>query len=96
MRGREWTQLIRSAMLVAVLLLAQSAVATHLDLDDSHPAGDSCALCTGASVQGAANVAAVAVLDAIAPTTPVPAEAQVLRFASRQGEFHARGPPRAS
>jgi hypothetical protein len=83
-------------MLVAVLLLAQAAVASHLDLDDSHAAGDSCALCAGSSVLGAANVASVVSFDVIVARAPAPAEEPVLRVLHRRSHFHARGPPAAS
>jgi len=89
-------QLIRSAMLVAVLLLSQAAVAAHVDLDDSHPAGESCALCAGNSVLGAGNVGVVAHCDVVWRSVLSAPLAQVGFSQLHRGFFLARGPPAAS
>jgi hypothetical protein len=89
-------RLIRSATLVAVLLLAQAAVATHVDFEDSHPAGEVCALCAGQAALGAGNVGLV-----VAPYEPARAEQPAALLQSPVSRFHhrfflARGPPAVS
>jgi hypothetical protein len=95
-RSREIHRLIRNATLVAVLLFAQAAVAAHVDLDDSHPAGDSCALCAGHSVLGTGNVGGVTQTDAVALEVQFPAVEQARESQSHRCYFLARGPPAAS
>jgi hypothetical protein len=89
-------RLIRSALLVAALLLAQAATATHLDLDDSHAGGDSCALCAGQSVQGAGNVGAVSPILAVAGAPPQFPVERSFQPVFRGTCFRARGPPAVS
>ena len=89
-------QLIRSAMLVAVLLIAQAGVAAHVDVDDSHPTGETCALCAGASVLGSANVGAAVQFHATAHVAPALAGEPNRHGESRHIHFLARGPPSAS
>jgi hypothetical protein len=95
-RSRELGRLIRSAILVAVLLLAQVAVAAHFDLDESHPAGDSCALCAGHSVLGAGNVGVTASSQILVREVPLAPLEQTARPESHRSSFLARGPPAAS
>jgi len=89
-------RLIRSATLVAVLLLAQAAVAAHFDLDDSHPSGDACALCAGHSVLGAANVGAIAICAGVACAEPPLPRVQSSASQAHRSFFLARGPPAAA
>lgn len=89
-------QLIRSAMLVAVLLLSQAAVAAHVDLDDSHSTGTDCALCAGYSVLGAGNVGVVAAFDIVWHAAPAAPLTQDAIPQLHRSFFHARGPPAAS
>lgn len=96
MRSRELMRLIRSAALVAVLLLAQAAVAAHIDLEDSHPAGDVCALCAGHSVLGSGNVGVVAACDVVSAAVPAAAPEQRSESQAHRSCFLARGPPGAS
>jgi hypothetical protein len=70
----------RVLALVAVMLVAQATAASHLDLDDTHPAGESCGLCAGLGVFGAANVGA-------ALTLPPPIAGAAIE------QFHATAPP---
>jgi len=95
-RSRELIRLIRSAALVAVLLLAQAAVAAHIDFEDSHPAGDVCALCAGHSVLGSGNVGVVAACIVISPVAPSSAPEQNSESPAHRSYFLARGPPAAS
>ena len=96
MRSGELMRLIRSAALVAVLLLAQAAVAAHIDLEDSHPAGEVCALCAGHSVLGAGNVTVVAIGDVVSRhEPPAPLELKPVSRPHRRS-FFARGPPAAA
>jgi hypothetical protein len=95
-RRQDVFQLIRSAALVAVLLLSQAAAAAHVDLDDSHSNGEDCVLCAGHSVLGAGNVGVVATFDLVLRAVPaaplsLPSVAQLHR-----SFFLARGPPAAS
>ncbi len=96
MRSRELLRLIRSAALVATLLLAQAAVAAHIDLEDSHSAGEACVLCAGHSVLGAANVAVVTTFNVLSRVEPLAALEQIPVTQSHRSHFLARGPPAAS
>jgi hypothetical protein len=89
-------RLIRSAFLVAALLLAQAATAAHFDLDDSHPPGDSCALCAGHAALGAGNVGTAALAEGILPASPPMPGVQTFKPQSHRSFFFARGPPAAS
>lgn len=96
MRSRELAKLIRTTAIVAMLVFAQAAVAAHVDLADSHPAGEECALCAGHSVLGAGNVAVSLPVEAEAAAPPIVGHA-CLRAPDRRIERRfARGPPRTS
>jgi len=95
-RARGLKGLPRLLALAAVLIVVQATAAAHLGLDDSHPAGETCALCVGAGVLGAANVGASFELGGI---TRAPAEfhpAPVPNLVRRIGHGLIRGPPQAS
>lgn len=88
--------MFRVAAVLAVLVFAQAAVATHVDVDASHTAGESCALCAGFSVLGAGIAGAVSIpVHFAAAEAPVPQQ-RVFRPVSRSRFFLARGPPAAS
>jgi methionine-rich copper-binding protein CopC len=89
-------RLIRSATLVAVLLLAQAAVAAHVDLEDSHPAGEACALCAGHSLLGSGNVGVMATFDVVSSVEPRALFDQGAVSQDHRSFFLARGPPTAS
>lgn len=96
MRRPEFMRLIRSAALIAALLLAQAVAASHVEFADSHPAGECCAVCVGHSVLGTGNVGGIALPQvAVVAAPPVPAE-QASRQRIHRAFFLARGPPTAS
>ena len=54
---RNWSQSALSVIAsIAILLFAQVVVAGHADFDDSHPAGETCAICVAHAQLGSANV----------------------------------------
>jgi hypothetical protein len=89
-------KLLHVAALVAVLVLAQAVELGHLELDDSHPSGEVCALCVGLATLGAGNVSAP-------PHVPVQMQRpegvkyeQRHRLDKRVERPFARSPPQAS
>lgn len=88
--------LMRRAILVAALLLAQASAATHVDLDDTHPAGDVCEFCVGLSTLGAALPGSVPAFDAIVEPQDAGSTATVVSFTQCVERCSARGPPKAS
>lgn len=62
-RSNSPLKLLRGAVLVAVLLVMQTAVLSHVDSDDAHPGADTCVLCVGVSTLGAADVATPVVIS---------------------------------
>jgi hypothetical protein len=96
MRRRRLLDHFRIAAVLAVLVLAQSAVAAHLELDDSHPAGESCALCAGISVLGAGNIAATVPVEAVVRSLPSIDYRRGHEIDRRIARQFARGPPSAS
>jgi hypothetical protein len=95
MRRRSWFDLLRSAVLVAVLVIVQTAVLTHLDTDDAHPAGTGdCVLCAGLSTLGAANVAGPATILPPGADEPAPDYQPGQPAAAQPRAPVARGPPR--
>jgi len=80
---------------IVALLIAQSEVLAHLDLNDAHPTEESCALCVGLSTLSAGNVFAVDVLDTAFRVT-LPVSLSDTGFAEIFHDLnHARGPPQA-
>lgn len=55
--------LLRTTLLAMALLFAQLVSAGHIDLDDSHPAGELCATCVIQAQLGSANVGAPLFVD---------------------------------
>lgn len=96
MRTRWPSRLLQVAALVAVLLLAQSAEFAHSDLDDSHPAGEVCALCVGLATLGAGNVSAPLYVHVIVQRPEGTEYVLTHRFDRRVARPFARGPPEAS
>jgi hypothetical protein len=96
MRRRGLMRLIRSAAFVAVLLLAQAATVAHLELDDSHPAGESCALCAAQSVLGAGSVSAGVLFAGVVHYSPPLPQGETRQPKFHRSYFLARGPPTAS
>jgi hypothetical protein len=96
MRSPGFIRHFRTAAILAVLVLAQSAVAAHLDFDDSHAAGESCALCAGQSVLGAGNVAASVPVEAVVRSLPAVDHRPGHEIDRRVERRFARGPPIAS
>lgn len=90
------SRLLQIAALVAVLLLAQSAEFAHSDLDDSHPAGDVCALCVGLATLGAGDVSASLYVHVVVQRPEGIEYLLTHRFDRRVVRPFARGPPQAS
>lgn len=52
-----WHNAIRGGILLAALLITQTAVLSHLETEgDGHPATDTCVLCVGLATLGTANI----------------------------------------
>jgi hypothetical protein len=98
-RKMQWNvvpALIRRAILIAALLLAQASAATHVDLDDTHPAGESCIFCVGVSTLGAGNVGDAVLFHAIIEPQDVASTATVVSVIRRVERYSIRSPPIAS
>ena len=96
MRSGRLASFLRVTALVAVLVSAQTATLVHSDLDDSHPAGDACALCVGLASLGAGNVAAPQHVDVVVQHPGRFDEVPIHRVGRHSERRNARGPPRAS
>ena len=96
MRHRSFARALQSAVLLAILVMAQTAVLVHLDLEESHPGNDACALCAGVATLGAADVGhSVVVFEPHRlRSSPRPGPAPILPL--RLETPLARGPPPAS
>ncbi len=82
--------------LIAALLFAQVVSSGHIDLDDSHPAGEACAICVVHASLGSADVPAAVAVDVQVQRPEViayqPARSSRQRVIARL----ARGPPSVS
>lgn len=88
--------LLYAVALIVVLLLGQSAELVHSALDDSHPAGEVCALCVGLATLGAGNVSAPQHVDVVVQR-PQRFDYVLAHHLDRRIERRfARGPPQAS
>lgn len=96
MRSRRWFGPFQAAVLVAVLLAAQTAALVHSDFDDAHPASEVCTLCVGLATLGTGNVAAPHHLDIVVQQSGHTDYVLVERLVHRVDRRFARGPPRAS
>jgi hypothetical protein len=96
MARRRFQSILHTAALVALLLFAQIVSISHVDLGDSHPAGEVCALCAVHANMGSANVSAATYIDVDVQ------RAEEIDYLSvqpphRRVEFRfARGPPLVS
>lgn len=96
MRQRVLPALIRRAILIAALVFVQAGAATHIDLDDTHPAGEACVFCVGLATLGAANVGSTTNLNAVVLSQQVVATPAVVAVSRRVDPFSIRGPPKTS
>ena len=93
---RNFVSSIRAAAIVVALVLAQTAAVAHVDFDDSHPAGESCAYCVGLATFAAGNVSATPTVAAVGLQIPLP-NFTPQSYSGRPAEYrHARDPPVAS
>ncbi|MGD2168252.1 MAG: hypothetical protein PVF63_09105 [Gammaproteobacteria bacterium] len=63
MVGVRTKRILNTAALIAVLLFAQAVTSAHVERDDSHTAGEICAICVMHAQMGSANVAASVFVD---------------------------------
>ncbi len=96
MKRRLPTPWFRSAALIVALVLAQTAAAGHIDLDDSHATGSVCTICLAVAHFAGGNVAAAAAFAVQADSNFLVEDAPDFILGVRTYHQLARGPPRAS
>ena len=86
----------RATALAAAFVVAQIAASAHLELDESHPVDEICAVCVAVAALGAGNVAAPLALDLVLDTPAAEAYIHAEPVSFCPGHRLARGPPQAS
>ena len=96
MRYLRARQMIHIVIATMTLLFGQFASAGHVDLEESHPAGEICAICVVQAHLGSADVASQAIVD-VEIQAPEPVD-YILVFERRHATRYrlARGPPQVS
>jgi len=96
MERRSRRGFLPSAVLAAVLVVAQTAALAHVELGEAHPLGDACLLCAGLATLGAANVATITLIPASARDEAPEPVRPTLSVSPRPERALARGPPPAA
>jgi len=96
MERRSRRRFLHSAVLAAVLVVAQTAALSHVELDEAHPLGDACALCAGLATLGAANTPTITLIPAPARDEAAEPVLPPRSVSVRPESALARGPPPAA